>query len=293
MNYELFKTTLMEELNTLNTGYIYDIVRAKKDGIYQDFLIAKKLGTPNVPAIDLQGVYQAYQNQDTGPIAKIARIFYSHIYVEEFLLKNGNSFEALKDKICCRLVDPRRYKALPYTPHIPYLDLAVIFYLDIEISGEDFQSYCVLRDNCLEKWDITEADLYAAAKKNTLKKTPFTVITPEEIFEKSIPANMGIPFQTKNFYLITSPDSDFGATALLYPELFKEIADKMQCDLSIVLLGDNGIAVDPLGNLPEKQFAIQDMYHTFDDVLSDKVYCYHKNTGQISIFLNTHIHLNS
>lgn len=297
MNYELFKRALLEEMDTLDSEYSHVIVQTKKDGNYQDFLIAEKPGSPNTPAIDLQGIYQAYQDQDIGPVAKIARMFYSHIHADELLSETGSNFEALKDKICCRLVDPRRYEALSYTPHVPYLDLAVIFYLDIEISGEDFRSYCFLRDNCLEEWNITEKELYAVAKKNTLKKNPFTVITPDEMFEESFPASMvrkelrEIPSQTKNFCLITSSDNHFGATALLYPELFEKIANKMQCDLSIVLLEDNGIAVDPLEHLPEKQFVIRDMYHAYEDVLSDKVYCYHRNTGQISIFLNNHMHL--
>lgn len=293
MNYELFRCTLLKELYTLDSTRNYKVIRAKKGNIYQDFLISPKQGITSGPAIDLQGIYAAHKIEDMDTIARLARIFYTQLRAEELLGNQQDHFETLQDKICCRLVNPQRYDKLQDALHMPYLDLAVIFYLDFDISGADFCSYCVLRNNCLQDWNVTIKDLFDIARKNTLKKNPFKIKTPDEVLRKILPDDMVIRnlLETffpsdENFFRITCPDGDFGATALLYPELFENIAEKMQCDLSLVLLSENQIMVESLEDLINKQCVLQDMYHASKDIMSDKIYCYRRNTGQISVYLN-------
>lgn len=293
MNYELFRSTLLKELYALDSTRNYKVIRTKKDGMYREFLILPIQGQSSEPAIDLSGFYEAHKFPEKDSISKLAQIFYSHIRTNELLENLGNDFESLKDKICCRLVNPKRYDMLQETPYIQYLDLAVIFYLDLDIRTTDLSTYCILRKNCLLDWNIHAEDLFETARKNTIRRHPFQLISPADVLREVFPDNIlekqlldTSLSENDKLYFLNCPNGGYSSTALLYPEFFEDLTEKMQCDLSLVILDNNHVAVEPLQHLPEKQSFIQDQYHTYHDVLSDKVYCYRKNTKQISMLLN-------
>lgn len=291
MSYESYKERLLKELNSLDSERHYHIACETESD--REFLVSQKQGVSTECYPDLRNCYPICRDYGAQAIAILARTLYSYIIAEESIPDNGDNFETVKECICCRLVNPKRYPDIQQLLNVPYLDLAVIFYLDYGISGNDFRSCCLLKNNCLDRWQVTAQEIFEIAKCNLRNRKHFHTYSMSEILTNMIgkfKAICPIPEDLQMFdssYLITSPYEDYGVTVLLCPDILEEIAQKEHMDLSLILLNENQIVIEAFDRLPEKQLVIQQLYQDYNDILSDKVYIYHRESKQISIYLGT------
>ena len=294
MTYELFKESLLKELEKMDATCTYTTKLLPLENRTGEFLIGGKRMPPSA-ALDLCGLYQQFLKNKDYDVLPVARMFHSYIRLTEIQNTDRINFEDVKDYICCRLVNPRkRPDLMEKTPTVPYLDLAVTFYIDFGIWEDILERTCVLSKASLTQWDITLEDLYTLAKKNTIrwnlpKIIPAKQLIPEMETLHSAPLLAKVLKQSENRYLITNDKERYGTTALLFPEVLEHITQISGCDLYLLLISEHEIAVESATeSLSNLQRISRNIYKDPSmDALSDTVYCYRKGSGRVSVCFHT------
>lgn len=144
-----------------------------------------------------------------------------------------NDYEKVRDKVCYRLINAdKNRKLLPGIPHVPYLDLAVCFYLGVDL-GKAGRGTILVTNVHAERWGVDAARLMADAKRNT-KAICGTFLTPmEEILMEGmtgVPArNCAEDFKRSglHMYVLTNDERSLGSAAMLYEGQLERIRESM------------------------------------------------------------------
>lgn len=174
---------------------------------------------------------------------------------------------------------------LSTVPHKNFLDLAAVYRIKVSVSGDGYASAGVSSEMC-KALGITEKELDDAAKHNTAANG-FIQKPMGEILEEIT----GIPmpsFPGPHLQVFTSKNRMYGATALLYPDVFKGFADSVCDDLFIL-----PSSIHELIAVPAAEMSPEELRHIVgevnaaevaaDEILSENVYCYDRITGEIRI----------
>ena len=166
-------------------------------------------------------------------------------------------------------------------------DIAIIYRVIIEAKGSVVTS-AVVRENMLKAFEITEEMLFSAALQSSQKLLPAVSMGFDEFLhhEKTL---------GENFYVVTNSERVFGASAIFYPDVLSNIAEKTGCNELFIIpssrdecivCGNDG-TVDPEGlhnHLIEMngnpQFVPKEKY------LSDSILCYSKGSGALRCYFD-------
>ena len=142
-----------------------------------------------------------------------------------------------RERIVFKLVSyERNRELLKNVPHVRYLDLAVVFNYWVKTPCGEFGTILIHNEH-LSMWSVTKDELYDIAIANTPELLPYRF---EDMV--GIMAFMAIegelPFGNCDIrhpmYILTNQYKINGAGCILYPELLKTLADKMESDLCII-----------------------------------------------------------
>jgi hypothetical protein len=115
-------------------------------------------------------------------------------------------------------------------PHIPYLDMAIVFYYMID---EKIARMVTKEDQ--KKWDCTPGELERLATYNTPRKMP-VLFKPLEDMVKDILGREN-PFQEScpvPMHILTNQKLFLGASSILYPQVLWAVSQSLQDDLYII-----------------------------------------------------------
>ena len=207
------------------------------------------------------------------------------------LLEFVEDFELVHSRICYRLMNYGRNEELLKTiPHIGWMDLAIVLY--IPVAARDGKGLYLPVDNALvEKWGITDTDaLFTEAFANTQKLFPGSVRDMEDVFKDyDSVLEAGYEDEGERMYIATNKEKFYGAAVVLYDGLLESFAEEIGHGLYILPTSINEMTIvsDVEENNPaELQNVLRNVNHetTEDkDFLSDKIYHYDRETGNISI----------
>lgn len=225
-------------------------------------------------------------------------------------------WEEAKKRIAYRLINAQKNeKMLKDVPYIRFLDMAVVFYY--LLGNEEFGNASILIYNKhIECWGVSADDIYEEAKKNTCKMLPAGIesisqlmknvlksnirkkaeecgLCKDEAFIDSIAESMIVQMtggrQTSPLFVLTNHINYYGAACMLYDGVLKEFAQTWGTDLyilpssvhEIVLIPDMGC--EDVGFLKTMVSEVNDTQLAPDEVLSDTIYHYDRDTEDISI----------
>ena len=210
-------------------------------------------------------------------------------------------FDAIKDIICCRLVNRERNRErLEKMPHKDFLDLAAIYYIPIDIKlGGDCQASITMMDVHAAKWKVDGEDLYRRALENTLRLCPVTLQPIEEVItemlaETDISVEMprsteGVPCRVPLFVLRCKKGEDTSAAAMLSEAALRDFAGQ-HGDFYILPSSVFEVMLVPVSDAPAGPeslcFTVREINCNQvapNEVLSDNVYLYHADTGAIDV----------
>lgn len=222
---------------------------------------------------------------------------------EEKLSENANipdeymSFKNAAGRIYCHLVNRElRRDMLEKVPYQSFLDLAVICYAEIPVnvsddSREGTASACVTH-SLLEKWGVTEKQLFRIARANTLRSKPALFRPLNEILT-GLYAVVDEPGdqaaheeQSSELYMLSNIQCRMGAVAMTYPDRLKEIGSRLDSDFYVIpssvheclVIAADGIDSGDLNNIVRQ---INKNELEPEDVLSDHVYFYSRKDGKL------------
>ena len=200
---------------------------------------------------------------------KVSRIVYSDI-------------DKVKDKIIFELVNyEKNEKRLLDRPYIKIMDLAVIFAFVATDLGRDF-GVVHITNEIAKQFGLTRDEIWEFAKVNTPKLLKADIM-PMSSFVYDEKAD------NEEMYIICNRKKTSGAGVILYDRILEELSSELESDLyilpssvheTIVIRADKNKDVYALQEMVKN---INNTVVSAEDILSDKVYCYYRNSKKLEI----------
>lgn len=248
-SYEEFKKVLMDYIRgSFESDVSIEVHKVlKNNSLELDGMVIMKEESNISPDFYLNIYYEDYLKGKS--IEEIAdTIIEKH---EEMQIENFEQFsmsiDSCIDKIVCRLVSyNKNRKLLEDTPHIQFLDMAIIFYC-LVLEDENGIGSIRITNTLLNSWGLTTKILYKIAIDNTVKLFP-KVLCPLKYMLRSIifkngGSEINVPDYTYQDNIVSGEDAPYiltnskgvnGASVMLYPDCLKEIGDLTGNDLYIL-----------------------------------------------------------
>lgn len=282
----------------------------KNNSVVQRQLVIQKAGSSISPTIHLQWQYERYMEQpDHARLDEITenmiRLYESQGLIMDETTKQKmklNDYGYVKDRILYKLVNTKdNQEMLTHIPHIPFLDLSIVFYICFS-ETEEGRMITSVTNRHLELWNVTADELYQVAEKNTPEKMPAKFCTMKEVlfgFDKDLEADPTDEWEDKLFmaelsdgvpplYVLSNTVGIQGACTILYPGTLKKCAESLQTDLVILPSSTHEVLLLPyeeetdMENLSYMVQAINVSDVPKEDWLSDHAYLYRREDDRVT-----------
>lgn len=309
MEFTSFKTLVRDEV-AKRTGEqfrvrINDVT--KNNGVVLSGITMLQDDNNISPTIYLNKYYEAYENGDITLRCIVDEVLdtYERNKVNQSVdMRFFMNYERIKDRIIFKLIHAERNKELlKDIPHIRYLDFAVVF--QCLISDEMFGNATIMIHNAhLKIWEITENELYEKAIKNTPVLQRYDIKTMKDVLcEMMLLEEMeGKEILNKNEYIEDLQDATpmyvlsnrtrvQGASCILYPNILKDFASAVKSDFYILPSSVHEVILLPAQGDEDKEglkrmvCEVNETQVEREEVLSDSVYYYSQEKGELSILV--------
>lgn len=212
----------------------------------------------------------------------------------EFNSSLFSDWQQAKQKIFYKLYNYEKQckEFLENVPYTQFLDLIIVPYYLIESINDtnDSISSILVSQEHINLWQVSEQELISTALENTPKLFPSEVISINDLIcqeldisENTLPGD----FRDSNpFYVLTNIFRYYGAGCMLYPDLLKNLADKLNNDLFIIPSSRDEVLIIPAKdniNIGELSETVKETNEELLlPVLSDHVYIFRSKTNQIT-----------
>lgn len=302
LDYTSFISDVKERIEVrMGKGYqvkLYKIM--KNNSLELDSLVVLKEGRDIAPNIYLNAYYQSYMAGTTmEEIVDRLCIIYSHCSVPILQDDFEYSLETMRPFIFISLVSlDRNKKLLLQIPHIKFLDLAVTFHCLVRNEDEAIGTIRITKEH-MKLWDINLEDIKELAFINTKRLFPPKIRTMEEMVNFILRRDANVyggdcdfeysPNESYPMYILTNEKGINGASCMLYKDVIKDFANLIKSDLYILPSSIHELILMPMENTIEKEkfnqmvMEINASQVPEEDILSDHVYIYSRETDTISM----------
>lgn len=233
----------------------------------------------------LEDFYQEYEDEQEynleGIVSEICSILIDFTS-PGFNETDYTDIDKVKDKIIFELVNyEKNEKRLLDRPYIKIMDLAVIFAFVATDLGRDF-GVVHITNEIAKQFGLTRDEIWEFAKVNTPKLLKADIM-PMSSFVYDEKAD------NEEMYIICNRKKTSGAGVILYDRILEELSSELESDLyilpssvheTIVIRADKNKDVYALQEMVKN---INNTVVSAEDILSDKVYCYYRNSKKIEI----------
>ena len=224
-------------------------------------------------------------------LKRLLDTYYQYRPTENIDVSFFEDFSQVSKHIVFRLIHyERNRKLLASIPHIPYLDLAIVFccLLSAEPAGN---ASILIHNDQLELWKVKRRELFLLARENTPSlmtsccdpmSSLLTGIIP---FSHSADDNLCTPIP---MYVLTNRQRFYGSSCLLYDNLLADLARQMDTDFYVIPSSIHEVILVPAAKgMKREDFneMIREVNTTQlspDEILSDHVYYYSRQSNKLS-----------
>ena len=190
-------------------------------------------------------------------------------------------FEAVKGRIMFKLVNSKKNtKLLSRLVHRPILDLEIVYYILFD-EFEDGSITSLIYTNHMERWGVTEEDIYRLAYENTRRVLGASIRRMDDIikdilfeqagsnrqiYEETVEMlNMGCGI---DMYVLTNDRKNLGAVSVLYTDILYEFAKKLERNLYILPSSIHEVIIIP----KEEEYKKEDLSLMVNEINSTEVH---------------------
>lgn len=327
MNFDKF----IEEIKQMVKEYLGEAVRVedktvlKNNGVKLTGIVIMEGKQNCIPNIYLNGYYEQFKEGRClfDIVYEIAKYYEEHKIEKQINMNSFSDFEQVKDAICFRLINyEKNEELLKQIPHIPYLDLAIVFFCIVnnECIGN---GSILIKNEHLKKWQVDLKCVQSYAFCNTKKIFKGRIKPMEDVIcemmkkkmimeiERSIEEQMDsrvkiteemvepiiqemmckVYSEAKGpkMYVASNESKNFGAAAILYDSFLADFANKTQSDYYILPSSIHEVILVPVGNEEDEVLQLKRMVcevnHTeldMEEILSDSIYLFKRSSGIIT-----------
>lgn len=294
MSYEQFVIQVEESLQKRMEGerLIYLHSAVKNNGKKRLGITFTNPGVNISPTIYMEEYYERYQRGNTlEEILEQIQGLYEQIEVKHswegrFL----QTFTNVRERIIYQLVSKKRNEELlKDVPYREFLDLAVIFYVLVEVEKQEGSlSTMLIRKEHLKWWKVSSEELFLAAMENTSRLLPYEFSTMcAAIFSCCEEKEKEEHKEEEELYVLTNHIRNFGASAMLYPGRLEQIGDYLKQDFYVLPSSVHEVIILSAGNAPawrelcEMVKEINETQVKEEEVLSDMAYYYDRTRKEL------------
>jgi len=292
--FELVKNEVSERIGEDTEIMLKEI--EKINGVILHSIIIRPLSSNLAPSIYLDEFYEEYQSGRTfEAIVQSVISIYERFKAEESIdVDKIMDLEAARPNIGMKLIDySRNTQLLQDVPYVPFLDLAVVFYVLYEnpILGK---GSVLIRNEMMSDWGVGVDELYQWAYENYRKMTPLEITHIYTLLGPLMPMDLeGTDLFSEEeesrtpMFVMTNSEKFYGAAGLLYKDELSDFADRMKSDLyilpssihEVIIIPSDDVDVNILKNMVVE---VNSSHVEREEVLSDSVYFFDRENRRIS-----------
>ena len=273
---------------------VYTHTATKNNGKKRKGLTFVETGINISPTVYLEEYYERYQRGYTmEEIVKqllelYEQIRFQHSWEGDFIQK----YENVKGRIIYQLINREANKELlQNVPYVPYLDLAIVFYVLIELYKEkDRMATMMIKNEHLGWWDVTVQDIHRMARENTERILPYEFSNMLAVIENMLDDwEKQEAEKEEEMYVLSNAVRNYGAAAILYPHRLETIADYLGESFYVLPSSVHEVIIIPKSKAPSKCYLskiVREINGTQvkdEEVLSNCAYYYEKESGRLLI----------
>lgn len=206
----------------------------KNNGVRLTGIVIAKEPDHISPTIYLEAAYREYQ--DGAPIQKVTdeimKVYEKSTCDIELDMDFFRDYDRVKDRIFYKLINHgKNEELLKDIPHFGWQDLEVVFYYEMDETVFE-KAFIQICNSHLAMWGRSAEEVYQTAQQNMKQSRPELLVTLSDLLEEMVGIKMeeSMPF----LYVLTNKEKVFGASAMLYSEKMKQLADWWMSDLLIL-----------------------------------------------------------
>lgn len=304
MNYDEFKDFVVNELSCILKGMgkvcttqFTDV--KKTNAVYEGLVYRDENVSVNVsPTINVTKLYEDYQQgASESKIVDSLKYFVEHGNVEGDEIKKLGDWEAVKSNVFLAILNKERnLEMLEDTVYYDFLDFVVICKILVNMkesaNGKSINGSVLVKDSLLSLYGIAKEELFKTAYGNTKNILQFEIRDMFDIIKQTKGGDMDIDMSLMGediMKVIFTKDMIYGSSAMLYNDIFDEIAKSYHSNLVILPSSLHELIVIPAVENNDYEF-INGMIHEVneeqlapEDFLSDHAYYYSVEKGQVLI----------
>ena len=310
MAYEAFLECLLQNLQAALGEEFHFILRPlpRNNGVTRDRLTLQGPGAHLAPTIYLNPYYQKLIRGSSleSIVEEILQLYQTTPPPASLTAESVINFEYLKDKIMFRMIhNASNQVLLSDVPHIPYLDLSIIFFLSLERT-ETGQVTAMIHNSHARMWNVTAKDLWRLARENTPREFPAEIQSMQELLQTMAgdtsqdacdPSLLELllqsPIETIPLYVLTNQTGLYGAACMIYQDILKDFAARLEKDLIVLPSSVHEVLLTP--DSPDTSYEdLSNMVRTIntqevplEDQLSNQVYLYTRSDDRLRIVSNS------
>lgn len=243
---EELKNVLKEKFSD-DTYHIAFHTIEKNNSVSYDGIAIYSTESSVSPNFSVEPLYENYKNGVS--VGKIVDRLAMRYYAEQNQIRGMNldmDYENCRERIVFRLISYEKNEdMLKVTPHVQFLDMAVVFYVLVYQSEEKVGSFRITK-NLMELWNVDQEYLMRVASENTKRLFPLKmhdmnqmvlgILTKKEMdtefmeyFQKEIATEtIDTPV------ILTTELGINGAAVILYDDTLHVVSDLMQGNFYIL-----------------------------------------------------------
>ena len=203
------------------------------------------------------------------------------------------------DKVCDRVMFKligyeKNKKMLENMPFRTITDLAVVYFCEVS-DPRIGTGVIMIRNEHIAHWNIDEERLYQDALLNTPRLNPVSINSLMDTVAEISGISDLEDEDDFGMMVLSNQNKMFGASAILYPDILQEVADRFECDLIIIPSSVHEVILMPnrhemgdleLQNLKNIVECVNRESVGLEDILSDNVYRYDRFNGRCELALS-------
>jgi len=288
---QMLKDAVRKKLDDKINVEITDVV--KNNGVTLRGMTFSGMGDGISPTIYLESYYEAFnRGYDLDELSdKIVDLFRVGAKKDFFDVQEFLDFECAKNHIAYKLVNYEKNKELlKKIPHRKFLDMAIVYYYLLDTGAGEMENATILiYNNHLENWGVSAEELDRIAAENTpllLKEDLRNIL---EVLEGLLHQERMDEEEDGDYgmYVLSNRSKIFGAAAILYSDVLKSFASKVDSDLYIIpssvhevilVPKKSGMSWEPLLQMVKEVNAtqVEDV-----EILADNLYYYSREKDEV------------
>lgn len=262
----------------------------KNNGTVRKGITLSREGINISPIIYLEEYFERFKRGSSLEYitAEILRLYQEVCFYKPWKEKNLEDYEEIKDRIVYRLINREaNEKMLKDVPFVPYLDLAIVFYVLLEVNHFGTATMAICNEH-LKIWKISEKELFRQAEKNTsvLLRDEFQTMSAviEELTSQEI-----LSEEEDVMYVLSNQIRSYGASAILYQGRLEAIGMYLKSNYYVLPSSVHEVIVIPENEamgIQSLSAIVQEINQTQvqeEEVLSNHAYYYDRKKKVLSM----------